>query len=143
MAIANSLSNRFKKAIMNKEVDMDTDVFKMALMNTSFAFDPASDALWSDVSSMEIAAGNGYTAGGQVLASGELTQDNVANKGIMKWQNCNWQAVGGDIADTGSAIIYDDTHANKIIVGCSDYGVNYQTIENSWLKFLEVIISLG
>jgi len=59
---------------MNKEIDMNSDSFKIALMNTSFAFNPATHANWADVSANEIASGNGYTTGGQVLLSGELAE---------------------------------------------------------------------
>jgi len=143
MAITNTLSNAFKVSLMNKEIDMNSDSFKIALMNTTFAFNPATHANWADVSSNEIAAGNGYTAGGQVLLSGELTQNNTTNKGVMTWANAEWNATGGDIADTGAAIIYDDTHANKAILGCSDFGVNYSTIQGMALKFVSIVLNLG
>lgn len=143
MAISNTLSNNFKRALMNKEVDMDTDVFKIALMNTSFAFDQALHGEWADISASEIASGNGYTTGGQTLISGELTQNDVTNKGVMSWANAEWTAAGGDIADTGAAIIYDDSHADKVVLGCSDFGVNYSTIEGMSLKFVSVILNLG
>ena len=143
MAIANTLSNNFKRALFNKEVDMDSDVFKIALMNTSFAFDPATHGYWSICSSGEIAPGNGYTAGGQILQSGELVQNDTTNKAVMTWQNAEWLASGGDIADTGAAIIYDDTHPQKVVVGCSDFGVNYATVETMSLKFVSIVVNLG
>jgi hypothetical protein len=143
MAIANSLSNNFKRALMNKEIDIDTDSFKIALVNTSFAFDPGVHDTWADVSASEIAAGFGYTAGGQVLQSGELVQNDTTDKAIMTWQNAEWLAVGGNIADTGAAIIYDNTHASKVVVGCSDFGVNYSTVEGMSLKFVSIAINLG
>jgi len=143
MAIANTLSNNFKRALMNKEIDMDTDSFKIALVNTSFAFDPDIHGYWSIVSSGEIAVGNGYLAGGQVLLSGELVQNNTTDKAIMTWQNAEWLASGGDIADTGAAIIYDDSHPNKVVVGCSDFGVNYATVNGMSLKFVSIAVNLG
>ena len=143
MAIANTLSNNFKRDLMNKEIDMDTDSFKIALVNTAFAFDPDVHGYWSIVSSGEIAAGYGYTAGGQVLLSGELVQNDTTDKAIMTWQNAEWLAVGGNIADTGAAIIYDDTHPTKVVVGCSDFGVNYSTVEGMSLKFVSIAINLG
>jgi hypothetical protein len=143
MAIANTLSNNFKRALMNKEIDMDTDSFKIALVNTAFAFDPDVHGYWSIVSSGEIAAGYGYTAGGRVLLSGELVQNDTTDKAIMTWQNAEWLAVGGNIADTGAAIIYDDTHPTKVVVGCSDFGVNYSTVEGMSLKFVSIAINLG
>lgn len=143
MAISNTLSNNFKRALLNKEIDMDSDAFKIALMNTTFAFDPVAHGEWANVSSYEIAAGAGYTAGGQLLQSGELTQNNTTNKGVMTWQNAEWLAAGGDMADAGAAIIYDDTHPNKAILGCSDFGVNYSTLEGMALKFVTVVLNLG
>jgi len=143
MAIANTVSNNFKRALMNKEVDMDSDVFKIALLNTSFEFDPDTHGYWSIVSSGEIVDGNGYSTGGQELRSGELTQNDVTDKGVMTWQNAEWTASGGDIADTGAAVIYDDTHPNKVVLGVSDFGVNYATVEGMSLKFVTIVLNLG
>jgi hypothetical protein len=142
MAVVNTLSNNFKIRLMNKEVDMNSDVFKISLMNTAFAFNPATHALWADVSASEIAAGNGYSAGGQTLQSGELVQDNSANKGVMTWHNAEWLAAGGDIADTGAAIIRDTSVSGELIVGCSDFGVNYSTLNGMPLKFVSIAVSL-
>jgi hypothetical protein len=143
MSIINTVSNRFKLALMNKEVDMDADVFQIALMDTSFIFDPEAHEKWSDISSSEIAQGNGYLTGGQALQSGELIQNNSTSKAVMSWQNAEWTAVGGDIAATGAAVVYDFTHADKLILGCSDFGVNYSPMEGLSLKFITIVLNLG
>lgn len=142
MAVVNTLSNKFKFSLMNKEVDCDTDSFKLALMTPSFTFNPDTHEQWSLVSGEEIASGNGYTTGGQVLVSGELTQDNVNNQGVMTWLNNQFVASSGAISSTGSGIIYDDTHANKIVMGCTDYGVDYDITDGMTLKFTSIALKL-
>lgn len=50
-------------------MNLASDTFIMALLTNSYV--PAADthATWADVSGFELATGNGYTAGGLVLAS--------------------------------------------------------------------------
>ena len=143
MTAINTLSNKIKYSVMKKEVDFSTDVFKLALMNSAFSFDKDTHRQWSNVSSSEIAAGNGYPAGGMVMISGELTEDDIADQAVMTWLNNQFEASGGAFPATGSAIVYDDTHANKIIVGCSDYGVDYTITNGMTLKFTSIVVPLG
>ena len=143
MTVVNTLTNRFKYGLMKKEVDLSTDSFKMALMTSAFAFNPDTHEQYANVSASEIAAGNGYTAGGKVLISGELTQNNTTDKGVMTWSNNKWIASGGDFPATGSAIIYDDTHANKIVAGCIDYGTDYTVVNGMTFQFTSIVLNLG
>lgn len=137
MAIINSCSNAFKTYIMDA---IKTHDFKIALMVPMYAFDKDTDAGWANVSTHEIAAGFGYTAGGQLLTGATLAQDDALDKGVLSFDFVRWDAVGGDIPETGSAIIYDDTHAGKLIVGCSDFDVNYLTESGKFFKFITVQI---
>ena len=134
--IVNSCSNRFKKEVLNGTIDYLTDQHKIALMVPAFSFNKDTHGTWADVSASEIAAGNGYTAGGASLTiSGEVLQDDVLDKGVLNFNPIRWDATGGDIAECGSAIVYDDTHAEKIIVGCSDFDVNYLTESGKFMRF--------
>ena len=142
MTIVNTLSNRWRLAQLSGEVHPREDSFKIALMTPAFVFDPDVHERWDQVSGEEIVAGSGYSAGGQILVSGEMTQNNTTDRAIMTWSNNNVTAVGGAIADTGSAIIYDDTHASDLIFGHSDFGVDYSVTSGMTLRFSSIVLNL-
>ena len=123
MAVVTSLSNHFKYQCMKKQIDCDADVFKAILMNNTFAFDQAAHAVYTDVSGEEIGNGLGYTSRGITLLSGELTEDDVNNRGSMTWGNApTWIASGGSIGPVGAAVIFDETSSDDTVVGCIDFG---------------------
>ena len=144
MTIVNTTANRFKYGCMKKEVDCSTDDFKIALMKTTFTFDNSTHNKWSDVSGEEISSGNGYTTGGQLMTSGELVQDNVNNRARIYFSGENlWTASGGAIEDTDCAIIYDDTHAAKILAGHSDFGETVSIASGLALRLRAIALNLN
>jgi len=144
MAITNTTANRFKYGCMKKEVDCSTDDFKIALMKTTFTFDNSTHNKWSDVSGEEIAGNNGYTIGGQLMISGELVQDNVNNRARIYFSGENlWIASGGAIEDTDCAVIYDDTHTDKIIAGHSDFGETVSLSPGLALRLRAIALNLN
>lgn len=79
----------------------------------------------------EIAAGNGYTAGGISLTPGATdfdvhTEDDANDRGLVQIKDLVWTASGGSIPDSGDgaryAILTDDnaTVANREIYGYFD-----------------------
>ena len=53
--------------------DLATDAFQVALLTQAYTPSPDSNALWSDVSTYEVAPGGGYTADGASLAGQSWT----------------------------------------------------------------------
>jgi len=114
-----TISNRFKYEKGIGTIDFSSDTFKAILMVSGFTFDPDSHGTYSDVSGSEVANGNGYTSGGATLSvSSAWVQDNTGDQATITWSNVTWTASGGPIPDFDAAIIYDDSHANDVIVGC-------------------------
>src|SRR3990167_9365496 len=79
--------------------DLTGAVIKAALVTSLYTPDTNSStghALWADVSANEIAAANGYVAGGATLATDVIT----AIAGGFKYSSDNvvWTASGGSIA---------------------------------------------
>ena len=110
--MASGIYNRFKANLMNKVVDLEADVIKVALYDNSHAF-TATDTDYTTTN--ELATAGGYTQGGVTLAGKEVTQ-----AATTKWD-------GTDSAWTTStftayhAVIYDSTAGNDLI--CSiDFG---------------------
>lgn len=132
MAITVTLSNHWRYQLGKKMVDVSADTFKIILMNDTFAFDKDVHATLADVissPSAELPTNYGYTQQNKALSGGSWAEDDTEDKGIRTFDNVTWTASGGDIGPTGCAIIYDDTSADKTVVGCIDYGTDY-TIPN-------------
>lgn len=110
--MASGIYNRFKANLMNKVVDLEADTIKIALYDNSHSF-TASDTDYT--TDNELATANGYTQGGNTLASKAVTE-----AATTKW----------DAADTAwtsatftayHAVIYDSTAGDDLI--CSiDFG---------------------
>jgi len=75
----------------------NTANFKLALLKSTLTPDDGDtgNEVWGDVSAQEIAAGNGYTAGGIALTGVALTQAG----GTVKFTSAaaQWTAAGGSI----------------------------------------------
>jgi hypothetical protein len=128
MAITVTLSNHWRYQLGKKMVDVSADTFKIILMDDTFVFDKDAHATLNDVISSpshELPTNYGYTQQNKALSGGSWAEDDTEDKGIRTFDNVTWTASGGNIGPTGSAIIYDDTSADKTVVGCIDYGTDY------------------
>ena len=122
-----------------------TDMY-VALVTAVSPPDQDTD-VWSDISSNQIAAGNGYTAGGggaDAATDGTLTRNttdfdvkisdadaNTNNYGYIQVRNVQWAASGGAIPDSGVgasyAVLMDNAggsinHANNKVIAWWDLG---------------------
>lgn len=120
--MANAVSNHFLYQEGIKLVDFANDVFKIRLMNNTFSFDVDTHATWTDISASELAAGNGYSAGGATLAGVSPSEDDTGNQLKVTWNNQTWTASGGDIGPSNGAAIIDDTTADDTVLGFIDFG---------------------
>ncbi len=96
-------------------INAGADTWKVALSNT--APNVSTNASLADAT--EIAAGNGYTAGGNTAAVSSSTQTGGTYKLILTSPTA-WTASGGSIGPFRYAILYDSTTDN--LVGYWDYG---------------------
>lgn len=141
MSITSILSNHYKKQLMDGNIDFSSDTFRMILMNNTFVFDRDSHATYSDVSADELAAGNGYALSGELLISGELTEDDANDRGKMTWSDASWTASSGDIGPTGSAVMIDFTSADDTVIGCVDYGSDYTIADASSFLIKDIAVA--
>lgn len=58
-----------KQGVVTGLIDLDTDTFVCTLHTSAYTPSVNADDTWSDVSTYEVAAGGGYSAGGVVLTS--------------------------------------------------------------------------
>jgi len=112
--MASGIYERFKANLMNKEVDLEADTIRVALLDNVHTF-TATNNQWSDVSANEI-TGTGYTANGESLSSMTVTQ-----AATTKWD-------AADVAWTSAtfsayhAVVYDDTLTNDDLICSFDFG---------------------
>lgn len=86
--------------------DLLSATVKVALVTSSYTPNVASNGhyLWSDVSTNEIAAGSGYTAGGATLANDTVTAITLGQK--YDSDDVVWTASGGNIPAWRHAVMY-------------------------------------
>lgn len=96
--------------------DLDgTHTLKVMLTNVAPV---ATNSQKSDLT--EIAAGNGYTAGGQTTTP-TLSQTSGVAKLVLS--DVVFTAAGGTMATFRYAVVYNDTAANDELIGWYDHGV--------------------
>jgi len=104
----------FAQAVAEKQHNLSTDTLKIALSNT--AIDPSTAAQLGDVT--QIAAGNGYTAGGATVAATSGSQ--TGGVYTLVGDDVQFLAAGGDIGTFRFVVLYNS--ANSLLIGYWDYG---------------------
>src|SRR5262249_53120043 len=94
--------NQFVEDLAKKVHNLDADTLKVALSNTAPS---ASNAVLADIT--EIAAGNGYGAGGASAAFVSGAQAGGTYKLVLS--NATFTASGGSIATFRYAVLYNAT----------------------------------
>ena len=135
MAITSVVSNHFKYQQAVKKIDFENDVFKAILLDTTFVFDKDAHATLADATSHQLASANGYTQDDKTLAGVTVTENDTDDRAEITWTNVTWTASAGNIGPAGALIIYDDTTADKTVVGCVDFGTDYTIADGSSLQF--------
>lgn len=140
MAATMDLSLQAILEFLKKEHDIPEDDLKIALMDEDFDFDEESHATWEDCSDNEIADDNGYTAGGETLSNVSVDINSSEKRVEISADSVTWEASGGYIATTGSAVVYNDSHSDKTVIGCITFDANYDTPDG---KLFQVNLSNG
>lgn len=106
MAISQALCTSFKSELLNKEHDMNTDTFKIALYTSSATLSAATTAYSS---SNEI-TGTNYSAGGVALSGGAIATSGTTvyvDFTDPTWSSATFTARG--------ALIYNTSASNKAV----------------------------
>ena len=86
--MASLVYNSFMRDIATGQVDCDTDTFKMLLVTSTYTA-TKSHAKRSDITN-EVAAGSGYTTGGNACALTVAATDNVNNDVEISFSVTSW-----------------------------------------------------
>jgi hypothetical protein len=133
MAITKTVSNRFKLELGIGAVSFVDDSFKVILMAPGFVFNKDSHGTLAAVLASEITGAGGYSEK-TLVADVAWNQDNVNDLAYLDWSDVNWAASGGDCDNFSAAIVYDDTHADDIVVGCIDFGETIVLVDGSTFR---------
>jgi hypothetical protein len=109
--------NSFVEAVAEKVHNLGTDTLKVMLSNV---LPLAANGIKTDIT--EIAAGNGYTAGGNTATQASSSQTSGTYKLVLN-DPAAFTATGGSIATFRYAVLYNDTAASKNLIGWWDNGV--------------------
>jgi len=109
--------------------DFDANVFKVMLTNVAPV---ATNTVKANLT--EIAAGNGYTAGGTATT---ITVAEVSGTTTVSGTQVVFTAAGGTMATFQYVVLYNDTATNKNLVGWWDYGspISLADTETFTVKF--------
>jgi hypothetical protein len=109
--------NAFVNDIATKVHNLHSDTLKVMLSNVAPS---AANAVKADIT--EIAAGNGYSAGGTQATLASDGQSGGVYKLVLN--PVTWTASGGAIATFRYAVLYNDTPTSplKPLIGWYDYG---------------------
>jgi hypothetical protein len=105
----------FSEGLAKKEHNLHSDTLKVYLSNTA----PNAATMVNKADLAEIAAANGYTAGG------EDTQNTVSRSGgvtSVVGVDITWTSSGAGFGPCRYHVLYNDTHASKALIGYWDYG---------------------
>lgn len=107
--------------MMAKAMNASSDNYKVYLSNAI----SASDVTYNTGTTLEIAAGNGYTAGGATCTTVSATTSGGVFKLILSLPSPTWTGTG-IIGPFRYAVLYDSTLATNNLIGYWDYGSSTQ-----------------
>jgi hypothetical protein len=120
--------NAFVEHMAEKVHDLGADTIKIMLTNTA---PTAANSVKADLT--EIAAGNGYTAGGLTLSRTSSAQTSGTYRLIMV--DGVFTAAGGSFAAARYAVCYNDTPTSPAdpLIGWWDYGASFTLLDTETL----------
>lgn len=136
MASTITIFNDFRKFIADGTIDLDTDTIKAMMLSNGYTVNAAHSVL-ADIGSNEVAAGNGYVAGGQALANKSLTVVGAESKFTadpLTWASLTKtyrflllyaaKTANGKVNPLIAVILVDNTPAD-VIISAADYSVQW------------------
>lgn len=120
MAVTKTIPNALRYEMGLGGVNFSSHTFKAILLNDSFVFDEDSHGYLADVSSSIISSAGGYAALTLTIDTA-WAQDNTNDKANVIWDNVTFTASGAAFDAFCAMIVYDDSHASDVIIGCAEF----------------------
>lgn len=112
---------KFLQSLANKEIDLDTDVIKVALFTSALSISQTTNQYFdaAPYTANQVAAANGYTTGGATLGSPVFSTSGLV--WTFDGADTPWTVTGAGFSYR-YAIIYDSTPAsNKPLIAYQDF----------------------
>lgn len=136
MASTITLTNNLNKYVTDGTVDLDSDTIKVAMLADTYTVS-AAHSIFGDVSSHQVAAGNGYAAGGAALANKSITV--AGNETKFSADPATWtgltktyrflaiyaEKTANAVVNPLLAIILVDNTPANIVITAADYSVQW------------------
>lgn len=128
--MADLIFDKFPLHVMNGNIDLSSDVFKIALVKNTYTPD-STDELWSEVSTYECDA-TGYTAGGKTISNVSLSESSGVTK-LDFDDPAVWLSLTG--SNIYYAVVYDSSSSNRLCCLFQFSAVRSPSAENLALVF--------
>ena len=118
--MSSGIYNRFKANLMKGLVDLagsGSHAVYAALLTASHSFN-ADHNYWTTISGNET-SGTAYVAGGSVLTTKTVTQDDSNDRGAFDADDVTWAA---STITASFCVLYDNTLSTKDLIACFDFG---------------------
>ena len=122
--MASLIYNSFWDDVIRGNIDVDGATFKVLLTTSAYVEDKDAHMVRSAVTG-EVAAGNGYTAGGAAAAV-TVTKDNTNDKIDIALAGATWTTAAGQTLTARKAVYYQvvGTAATDRLVAVIDFGTD-------------------
>lgn len=124
MATTAKFYGLFWKSLANKEIDVDSDTFKLALFTSSLSINQDTNQYFdaSPYTSNQVANGNGYTTGGATVSPLTVSYDSSTNKLSFDAADASWTSA---TFTCRYGVLYDATpSSNKPLMMYVDFGAD-------------------
>jgi len=91
----------------------------------------------------EIQTAFGYTLTGITAAGGALAEDDTNDRAEYTCNTITWTAAGGSIGPSPGAFIYDDTDADKTVIGYLDFGSEQTATTGNTFSIANIAVRLA
>ena len=123
--------NSFVGDLAGKIHNLNSDTLKLMLTDVAPV---ATNTVKANIT--EIAAGNGYSAGGSAAAF--VSGNDTAGLYKLILSQVSWTATGGSIAQFRYVVLYNSTAASGNLIGWWDYGAEINlTVGNTFTAALD------
>ena len=124
MAVTPKWYGLFLQSLSNKEIDMDSDVFKLALYTNVLSINQDTHRYWDAAPyTSNQCTGSGYTAGGLTISPGSMSYDAATNRLYYDFADAVWNPLTLTAPGARYCVLYDSTPAsNKPLALYGDLG---------------------
>ncbi len=111
--------NEFKSKIQDGTIDLDTDDIRVVLLTSDYSPDIDAHHTYGDLTN-EVANGDGYTTGGEQLASVSITTDDANDLSKFDADDVTWQT--STITARYAVVYYSSGGTDTWLVSYYDFG---------------------